>query len=148
MNFFKKLFPNASYRRYKKMCKKHKRNLRKLFKDISPFDYDNLHDIVKEYIKFMYHYYCAGDNVWQAEEERQRVISSLKEVVSLIEEQEHLWDNTGTESIKSELLPDGSWHCDMTEEQSKRFEKLMIREDELYGLIYSKIGEYITSWWD
>ena len=96
----------------------------------------------------MYHYYCAGDNVWQAEEERQRVISSLKEVVSLIEEQEHLWDNTGTESIKSELLPDGSWHCDMTEEQSKRFEKLAIREDELYGLIYSKIGEYITRWWD
>ena len=87
------LFPSKEMRAYRKMHRRHKRELVKLAKTIREWDYGWLYDSTIMQIRHMYEYYTAGNNVWQSDESLLPLIDSLKYVLNLDNELEHLWDD-------------------------------------------------------
>ena len=140
---FRKLFPSKEIRAYRKMRRRHKREMVKLAKKVRPFDYGWLDELVLTQIKHMYEYFSAGDNVWQTDETRLPIMEQLKHVLDLYDEMDHLWDDHIREHIENE---DGS--ITPTEESSKSYIKRKDREMELYEEIYSYIGSNLQWWWD
>lgn len=140
---FKKLFPSKEMRAYNKMYRRHRRELVKLAKTIREWDYGWLYDSTIMQIRHMYEYYTARNNVYQSDESLLSLIDSLKYVLDLNNELEHLWDNHVNDCIVND---DGSIHA--TEESAKRFIDKSKREQELYQEIYNYIGSNILTWWD
>ena len=91
----------------------------------------------------MYEYYTARNNVWQSDESLLPLIDSLKYVLDLDDELEHLWDDHVHGHIANE---DGS--ISATEESVKNFVNKSKREQELYAEIYNHIANNIMTWWD
>lgn len=137
------LFPSKEMRAYRKMHRRHKRELVKLAKTIREWDYGWLYDSTIMQIRHMYEYYTARNNVWQSDESLLSLIDSLKYVIDLDDELEHLWDDHANECIVNE---DGS--ISATEESAKNFLDRSKREQELYREIYYHIGSNILTWWD
>ena len=71
------------------------------------------------------------------------LIDSLKYVLDLDYELEHLWDDHVGGHVVNE---DGS--ISATEESAKSFLDRSKREQELYQEIYYHIGSNILTWWD
>lgn len=140
---FKKLFPSKEMRAYNKMYRRHRRELVKLAKTIREWDYGWLYDSTIMQIRHMYEYYTDRNNVYQSDESLLSLIDSLKYVLDLNNELEHLWDNHVNDCIVND---DGSIHA--TEESAKRFIDKSKREQELYQEIYNYIGSNILTWWD
>jgi hypothetical protein len=139
---FKKLFPSKEMRAYRKMHRKHRKELIRHAKETYEFDWSWLYESTIMQIKHMYEYYSAGNNVYQSEESLNPIIEQLKHVLDLADELDHLWDGH-YESIKN---ADGS--ITTTEESANSYRKKNAREEELYEEIYSYIGKYIQWWWD
>lgn len=119
---------NFGKKEYKKIYKQAKRNtkairkdLMKLVKKYSPYDYYHLHKIVMTIISNMWFTYRFNRGVFQEEESCNKIADELWEVMAL---------NSKIEGTQMDLDPDP---------------KL---EPELYKKLYSKIGEYIMEWWD
>lgn len=119
---------NFDKKEYKKLYKQAKRNtkairkdLMKLVKKYSPYDYYHLHKIVMTIINNMWFTYRFNCGVYQEEESCNKIADELWEVMAL---------NSKIEGAQMDLDPDP---------------KL---EPELYKKLYSKIGEYIMEWWD
>ena len=140
---FRKLFPSKEMRAYRKMYRRHRRELVKLAKTIREWDYCWLYDSTIMQIRHMYEYYTAGNNVWQSDESLNTVLEQLKHVLDLSDEMEHLWDNYESHLIKHD---DGS--VSVSDEGAKTYLAIRDREQELYEEIYSYIGKYIQWWWD
>ena len=143
MKLLKKIFPSKDFRIYRKIHRKHRKELIKHAKETCEFDWGWLHTSVIMQIRHMYEYYSAGNNVWQSEESLNRIIEQLKHVLDLADELEHLWDDWDYEPIKND---DGS--ITVTEESHDDYRKIGDREEELYEEIYSYIGKNIQWWWD
>lgn len=140
---FRKLFPSKEMRAYNKMYHRHRRELVKLAKTIREWDYGWLYDSTIMQIRHMYEYYTARNNVWQSEESLLSLIDSLKHVLDLDYELEHLWDDHTGGHVVNE---DGS--ISTTEESAKSFIDKSKREQELYAEIYNHIANNIMTWWD
>ena len=140
---FKKLFPSKEMRAYNKMHRRHRRELVKLAKTIKEWDYGWLYDSTIMQIRHMYEYYTARNNVYQSDESLLSLIDSLKYVLDLDNELEHLWDDHIRCHVVNE---DGS--ITSTEEGAKSFIDKSKREQELYQEIYSHIAYNIMTWWD
>ena len=140
---FKKLFPSKEMRAYNKMHRRHRRELLKLAKTIKEWDYGWLYDSTIMQIRHMYEYYTARNNVYQSDESLLSLIDSLKYVLDLDNELEHLWDDHIRGLVVNE---DGS--ITSTEESAKSFIDKSKREQELYQEIYSHIAYNIMTWWD
>lgn len=140
---FKKLFPSKEMRAYNKMHRRHRRELVKLAKTIKEWDYGWLYDSTIMQIRHMYEYYTARNNVYQSDESLLSLIDSLKYVLDLDNELEHLWDYHIRGHVVNE---DGS--ITSTEESAKSFIDKSKREQELYQEIYSHIAYNIMTWWD
>ena len=140
---FKKLFPSKEIRAYRKMHRKHRKELVKHAKETYEFDWGWLYESTIMQIRHMYEYYSAGNNIWQSEESLNQIIEQLKHVLDLVDELEHLGDTHNYDPIKND---DGS--ITTTEESANSYRKKSDREQELYEEIYSYIGKHIQWWWD
>lgn len=140
---FKKLFPSKEMRAYNKMHRRHQRELVKLAKTIKEWDYGWLYDSTIMQIRHMYEYYTARNNVYQSDESLLSLIDSLKYVLDLDNELEHLWDDHIRGHVVNE---DGS--ITSTEESAKSFIDKSKREQDLYREIYNHIADNIMTWWD
>ena len=130
-------------RAYRKMYRRHRRELVKLAKQDRDFDYGWLDEFVHTKIKHMYEYFSNGNNVWQSEDSLGEILEQLKHVLDLYYEMDHLWDDYESSAIKND---DGS--ITATSESAKKFLYIKNREQELYEEIYSYIGRFIQYWWD
>ena len=142
---FKKLFPSKEMRAYRKMHKRHRKELVKHAKETREYDWGWLHDSIIMQIRHMHEYYTAGNNVWQADEKRLMVIEQLKHILDLDEKIDKMQDeDDGVQYVHE----NGKVTCvfpDNYKEYVKNYEK---REQELYEELYSSIGEHLRWWWD
>lgn len=137
---------NKETRAYLKMHRKHRKELIKLAKEDTEWDWEFLHDLVITKVRHMHEYYKAGNNVWQTDETLLPTIDELKHVLDLQDELEHLFDNKlRPEMTKNE---NGSLTFTWTDEAKAQSDSLYIREDEIYKEIYTYIGEHLRGWWD
>ena len=143
----KRLFPTKEQREFRKMHRKHRRELVKLAKETDEFDWGWLHDSVIMHIKHMYEYYSAGNNVWQTEETLNPIIESLKHVLDLQEELDHLFD-IEIDGMTCTISKDGVVTIRYSEDAVQARSYRYTREDELYKEIYYYIAEHIREWWD
>ena len=140
---FRKLFPSKEMRAYNKMYCRHRKELVKLAKTIRELDYGWLYDSTIMQVRHMYEYYTARNNVYQSDESLLPLIDSLKYVLDLDYELEHLWDDHVGGHVVNE---DGS--ISATEESANSFIDKSKREQELYAEIYNHIANNIMTWWD
>lgn len=140
---WKKLFPSKEMCAYRKMHRRHRKELVKHAKETREWDYGWLYDSTIMQIRHMYEYYTTRNNVWQTDETLVPIMESLGHVLALNDELDHLWDDHPKGYIKNE---DGS--ISSTDESVQSFLKKSDREIELYKEIYSYIGKKIMYWWD
>lgn len=140
---FKKLFPSKEMRAYRKMYRRHRKELINLAKKDRDWDYGWLDQFVLTKIQHMYEYFSERNNVWQTEESLNEILDQLEHVLDLYEEMDSLWDDYESNLITNE---DGS--VTVTDEGGKKYSAIRNREQELYEEIYSYIGKYIQWWWD
>ena len=122
---FRKIFPSKQIRAYRKMHRRHRRELVKLAKKVREFDYGWLDELVLTQIKHMYEYFSAGNNVWQTDETRLPIVEQLKHVLDLYEE----LDSVGDDGTMDHM-------------------QIIRREQELFEEIYSYVGLHLQEWWD
>ena len=118
----RKLFPNKEMRVYRKMHRRHRKELIKHAKETREWDWGWLHDSVIMQIRHMYEYYTARNNVCQSEESLASLINSLKYVLDLNDKINHLYDDHTKGFVDEEAL--------------------------LYKEIYMYISDNLLSWWD
>ena len=140
---FRKLFPSKEMRAYRKMYRRHRRELVKHAKGTREWDYGWLYDSTIMQIRHMYEYYTARNNVWQSDESLNEIVEQLKHVLDLHYEMDHLWDNHTGGHVENE---DGS--ITVTEESANSYLRIQNREQELYEEIFAYIGRQIQWWWD
>ena len=133
-------------RAYRKMYKKHRKEMIKLAKEDRDWDWGYLHDLVITKIRHMYEYYNTGNNVWQTDETRVPICIQLNHILQLQEELDHLYDDL--EPVIMEYNTDGSYTVSRNKESVAKIQTLLERESKLYKSIYKFIGEHIEAWWD
>lgn len=144
---FRKLFPSKEMREYRKMHRRHRKELVKLAKETCPFDWHWLHEMTLMQVRQMFEYYVDGNNVWQIDESRFEIIEQLKEVLDTQEAIERNYeDDCGLEFVYDE---DGN--IIKTIRPDNYSERVLHNYDEeiyLYEKFYTLIGKNILSWWD
>lgn len=154
---FRKIFPSKEMRAFNKMHRRHRKELIKLAKETNEYDYCWLHESVIMHIKHLHEYYSAGNNVWQVDESRLKIVEQLQRILDLESELEKIdSDDCGIESTfddddkitqelekKTSKLYGEVYHSigERTQEREKKINKL-------YEEIYSSIGRNIRYWWD
>lgn len=112
------------YRRYKKMHKRHQKELIKLAKKSADFDFGYMHQYVVMKLKHMYEYYKAGDNVWQCQESLDCVLDTLKHALELADKIDNIWIYADNDTNWGQV------------------------ECNAYKEFYTYIGEHCLYWWD
>lgn len=74
---------NIKKYKYRKMQRKHTKELVKVAKKTKDFDYGYFHDLVMKQIHNMYEMYGDRDVVWQVDESRLEIVGQLKEIIDL-----------------------------------------------------------------
>ena len=144
---FRKIFPSKEMRAFNKMHRRHRKELIKLAKETNEYDYYWLHQSVIMQIKHMYEYYSAGNNVWQVDESRLKIVSQLEHILGLIRELEETeGDNCGLELICDEN--DNLIGSIKPDDYDKRIQEQDNQIKKIYEEIYSLIGKNIRCWWD
>ena len=146
IKLFKKLFPSKSTRAYRKMHRRHKKELIKLAKEDAEWDWSYLHTLVITKIRHMHEYYKAGNNVWQTDETLLPTIDELKHVLDLQEELDNVFKDVPAPEMT--VNDNKSLTFTWSEEARKLSDEAYKRHDELYEEIYSYIGKHLQGWWD
>ena len=142
---FKRLFPDQEMREYRKMHRRHRKELIKLAKETREWDWSWLHEMVIMQIRHMHEYYVADNDVWQADEKRFKVIEQLKYVLDLNSEIERMvYDDNGVKYIHENGVCTAIYPDDYKERVGKYYDK----EHKLYQELYSSIGKNLQWWWD
>ena len=143
---FRRLFPNKEMRAYRKMYRRHRKELVKHAKATREWDWGWLHDSIIMQIRHMHEYYSEGNNVWQDYETRNPVIEQLQHILDLETEIDRMQDDRygGTETIHE----DGKVTVIAPDDYKERMDKWCKREQELYEEIYNSIGKNLRWWWD
>lgn len=141
----RKLFPSKEMRAYRKMHRRHRKELIKHAKETREFDWGWLHDSVIMQIRHMHEYYTERNNVWQTDETRLPIIEQLKHILDLEEEIARMQDEDfGVEYIHK----NGVCTAVYPDDYKERMQKWSDREQELYHEIYNSIGKNLRWWWD
>lgn len=84
---------NREHRKFLKMRRRHRKELKALAKNSEDFDFGYLHELVDMKLRHFLEYYESGCNVWQTDETRNEIITSLKEGVELADriKNDHDW---------------------------------------------------------
>lgn len=143
---FRKIFPDKEYREFRKMHRRHRKELVKLSKETGEWDWSWLHRMVIMQIRHMHEYYYNGNNVWQVDESRLKIVEELKHVLDLEDE----LDRLGNDHCGLELVYEGDRLIGHTvpDDFLEKYNKKEAREQELYEEIYSSIGKNLQGWWD
>ena len=97
---FRKIFPSEGMRKFRKMHRRHRKELVKLAKETGEWDSCWLHRSVIMQIMHMHEYYYAGNNVWQVDESRLEIVEQLQHILDLVSELERVEnDDCGFELI-------------------------------------------------
>lgn len=131
---------------YRKMYKKHRKEMIRLAKEDKDFDWSYLHDLVIAKVKHMYEYYKEGNNVWQTDETRIPIINQLKYILDTQYELDHLYDELEKDIIIENT--DNSFIFNDSSEYAQTATDLYNKEVELYKKLYAFIGEHLQEWWD
>lgn len=134
-------------REYRKMHRRHRKELVKLAKETCPFDWHWLHEMTLMQVRQMFEYYVDGNNVWQIDESRFEIIEQLKEVLDTQEAIERNYED----DCGLEFIYDGEGNIIKTiqpDDYSERVMKNYNEEEELYEKFYTLIGKNILNWWD
>lgn len=142
---WKRLFPSKEMRAYRKMYRRHRREMVKLAKKVHEWDYGWIDELVLTQIKHMYEYFSEGNNVWQADESRLKIVEQLKRVLDAEAEIDRMHDdNNGVEFV---CEGDKVWAV-YPDNYTERVQKWEERQQELYEEIYGTIAKYMRWWWD
>lgn len=142
---FRRLFPNKEQRAFRKMHRRHRKELVKYAKQIGEWDWGWLHDSIIMQIRHMHEYYTAGNNVWQDDEKRLMVIEQLKHILDLDAEIDRMQDDdNGVEYVHE----DGKCTAIFPDDYKERMDKWYKKERELYEELYGSIGKNLRWWWD
>ena len=130
----RRLFPDKEMRAYRKMYRRHRKELIKLAKETREWDWSWLDEAVRTYIKHMHEYFLEGNNVWQTDETRFPIIEQLQHVLDLYNELDGIWSrDTKDEDGFDSIIKIRAQHD---------------KERELYEEIYTYIGRFMRHWWD
>lgn len=143
---FRRLFPNKELRAYRKMHRRHRKELIKHAKATGEWDWCWLHDSIMMQIRHMHEYYSEGNNVWQDNETRLPIIEQLQHIMDLEVEIDRMQDDKygGIEFVHENGVCKAIYSDDYLERAQKWYD----REQELYEEIYNSIGKNLRWWWD
>ena len=142
---FRRLFPDKEMRAFRKMHRRHRKELVKHAKETGEWDWFWLHESIIMQIRHMYEYYSEGNNVWQADESRLKIVEQLKRVLDAEAEIDRMQDDkNGVEFVCEGDKVRAVYPDDYTE----RVQKWEERQQGLYEEIYGIIGKYMRWWWD
>lgn len=142
---FRRLFPSKEMRAYRKMHRRHRKELIKHAKETREWDWGWLHDSIIMQIRHMHEYYSNGNNVWQTDETRLSIIRQLQHILDLEAEIDRTQvDDNGVEYIHEK----GVCKVICPDDYKERIEKCYKREQELYEELYGSIGRDLRCWWD
>ncbi len=132
-------------RAFRKMHRRHCKELIKHAKQTCEWDWGWLHDSIIMQIRHMHEYYSEGNNVWQSYETRNPIIEQLKHILDLEAEIDRMQDDdNGIEYIHE----NGVCKAVYPDDYKERVQKWCDREQELYEEIYNSIGKNLRWWWD
>jgi hypothetical protein len=149
-----------SRRRYLKLQRTMRKQLKKHAKEFCPWSGWYMHEMVKLMLEFYYKTYEAGDCCCSVEERVQRNASSLKEVLDYVEKLAATDFASSAELIEeARAYEDFAIFCaQMTEDMGSTYDKLSedikgytayeFLEKKYTSKIYSLIGEHIWEWCD
>lgn len=142
---FRKLFPNKEMRAFRKMHRRHRKELIKHAKQTCEWDWGWLHDSIIMHVRHMHEYYSERNNVWQTDETRLPIIEQLKHILDLDAEIDRMQDDdNGVEYIHE----NGVCKAVYPDDYKERMQKWCDREQELYEELYGLIGKNLRWWWD
>ena len=142
---FKRLFPNKEMRAFRKMHRRHRKELVKHAKETREYDWSWLHDSIIMQIRHMHEYYVAGNNVWQDNEKRLMIVEQLKRVLDLNEEIDKMqYEDGGVQYIHE----NGKVTCVFPDNYKEYVMNREKREQGLYEELYDSIGKNLRWWWD
>lgn len=142
---FRKLFPNKEMRAFRKMHRRHRKELIKHAKQTCEWDWSWLHDSIIMQVRHMLEYYTERNNVWQSDETRLPIIEQLQHILDLEAEIDRMQDDdNGVEYIYENGVCKPVYPDDFRE----RVQKWCDREQELYEELYGLIGKHLRWWWD
>ena len=142
---FKWIFPSKEMISYRKMHRRHRKELVNHAKDTVEFGWGYLHESIILQVRHMHEYYTSGNNVWQSDETRLPIVEQLQHILDLdaeIEAMQH--DTHGVEYIHEK----GVCKAIVPDDYKERVEKWCKKEQELYEEIYITIGKHLREWWD
>ena len=73
----------VNIKRFRKMQRKHTKELVKAAKKAKDFDYWYFHELVTKYIRNMYEMYSDRECIFQSDESRLEIVNQLKEIIDL-----------------------------------------------------------------
>lgn len=142
---FRRLFPSKEMRAFRKMHRRHRKELVKHAKETGEWDWGWLHDSIIMQIRHMHEYYTENNNVWQSDETRLPIMEQLQHILDLEAEIDRMQDDTnGVEFIHESGKVTAVYPDDFTE----RVQKWHDREQALYEELYGTIGKHLRYWWD
>ena len=146
---FRRLFPSKEMRAYRKMYRRHCKELVKHAKETREWDWGWLHDSIIMQIRHMHEYYSERNNVWQDDETRLPIIEQLKHILDLEAEIDRMQDDRygGVEFVHENGVCKAICTKDY-DDYRERMDKWCKREQELYEEIYNSIGKNLRWWWD
>lgn len=148
VKLLRRLFPSKETRAYRKMHRKHRRELIKLAKKTGEWDWGYFHDMVLMQVKHMHEYYTAGNNVWQTDESRLPIIEQLQHILDVDAEIDKLEENGVDQTGVERDLFDGGVIYNLPDDYGERVTKFEDKMQELYEELYLSIGKNLRWWWD
>ena len=159
----KALAPTRKEKRaFKKMRRKHKKELRKLIKEDVPWNWECLHELIVLKIKQTYEYFEAGNCIIQAKEGVTKVLQSINKVLNILNQMNHCDDayNAYNEQYpmpfpRFELCgEDGLYKIvfDEPDEIHKERHRIWTESKENYAKLFEKfykeLGKQMPKWFD
>lgn len=142
---FRRLFPPKEMKAFRKMHRRHRKELIKHAKETGEWDWSWLHDSIIMQVRHMLEYYTERNNVWQSDETRLPIIEQLQHILDLEAEIDRMQDDdNGVEYIHE----NGVCKTIFPDDYGERIQKWNDKEQELYQELYSSIGRDLRWWWD
>lgn len=151
----------AEMKAYKKMRKRHRKELKKMVKEDRPWDWEYFHDLIVLKLRQTYEYYVAGNYVHQAKEERKELLKSMKKVMDILDAIEHV-DDPFNQYLKEHPYPEAKFvpnengfvtiqydePDEIHQERHRIWTECRLNYGKLFEKFYAKLGKEMRNWWD
>lgn len=137
-------------KKYRKMMKSYKKELKKLAKKAAPWEYGFLEEYFITYLRFMKDYFELGENVWQVDETRIPIVESLSGALNAYNEYESAWDpffEVFGQDIDDKDIEEISRPLP-SKDINKILEKCHRKEDRAWNKFWKIVQKDFKRWWD